>query len=300
MNPEVGSAFGELLRERRGQLGLTLQAAAERAGCARSYLYMLEVGQRRGPVGAEVLSGLERALELPVGRLVEMEAWQRAAPVVRHAAQAVQAEQSHAAQRLRGMIRSAASLDEAFRSGALKQLVERLEGPEGAGKSDAEGDRSAARGVGGMQMRAVPVGRLLPRQVPLINKVAAGYPREFTDLSYPARCADDWVRSPDVEDPDAFALRVCGDSMMPEYRDGDIVIFSPAKPLKSGMDCLVRLERDDETTFKRIEFVLGPGGEECSARIRLVALNAAYAAREVAREDVAFMCAAVSVTRVVG
>ena len=49
-----------------------------------------------------------------------------------------------------------------------------------------------------------------------------------------------------------FACRVVGDSMLPDYREGDIVVFSPAKPIKSGMDCFARLEPDHESTFKRI------------------------------------------------
>ena len=64
--------------------------------------------------------------------------------------------------------------------------------------------------------------------VPVINRVSAGYPRDFTDLGYPPRVADDYVSCPDVSDRDAFAARVHGDSMVPKYREGDIVIFSPA------------------------------------------------------------------------
>ena len=102
---------------------------------------------------------------------------------------------------------------------------------------------------------------------------AAGYPREFTDLAYPARVADEYVRCPDLEDSDAFAARVVGDSMQPLYAEGDIVIFSPAKVVKSGMDCFARLEPDHETTFKRVYLEKGKDGEEL---IRLQPLNAAY------------------------
>ncbi|MFT3687045.1 MAG: S24 family peptidase [Phycisphaerales bacterium] len=140
--------------------------------------------------------------------------------------------------------------------------------------------------------------------MPLINSVAAGYPREFTDLGYPARVADQYVRSPDVRDPDAFACRVVGDSMEPEYHQGDIVIFSPGKPVKDGADCFVRFERDEETTFKRV-FFEREGGPDAPAsspvvRLRLQPLNGKYPARTVAREEIAGMYAAVSVTRTIG
>ena len=88
--------------------------------------------------------------------------------------------------------------------------------------------------------------------VPVVNSVQAGYPREFTDLGYPARVADDYVAVPGITDPDAFAARVVGDSMEPAYIEGDIVIFSPLVDATDGTDCFVRLVRDDETTFKRV------------------------------------------------
>ena len=138
---------------------------------------------------------------------------------------------------------------------------------------------------------------VLPLEVPLINRVAAGYPREFTDLGYPARVAAEYVRCVDVGDADAFAARVVGDSMLPEYREGDIVVFSPAREVKSGMDCFARIEPDQESTFKRVYVERGSEGEEL---IRLQPLNPAYPARLLRREDVAGLYAAVSVTRVVG
>ena len=130
-----------------------------------------------------------------------------------------------------------------------------------------------------------------------MNSVAAGYPREFTDLGYPARVADEYVRVPGLTDPDAFACRVVGDSMLPEYREGDIVVFSPAKKIESGRDCLARLEPDHETTFKRVYLEKDGRGREL---IRLQPLNPAYAPRTVDREQVAGLFAAVSVTRSVG
>ena len=70
--------------------------------------------------------------------------------------------------------------------------------------------------------------------VPVINRVSAGYPKDFTDLSYPRGVADEYVGCPDVHDKDAFAARVAGDSMTPKYTQGDIVIFSPAASVRSA------------------------------------------------------------------
>ncbi|HMN39847.1 MAG TPA: LexA family transcriptional regulator [Phycisphaerales bacterium] len=275
-NPSIGA----VIRARRAALGWSLQELAARVGCARSYLSMIETGTRGdegAAIGPILLVRLESTLGLAPGLLTKSAQWSATPPEVRRHVAAMESSQRAAAAQLRAMTGSiGANLDEAFRSGRLHALVARLE------CSSEEARPNAAPG------------RLLPVQVPLINSVAAGYPREFTDLGYPARVADEYVLSPDVDDPDAFAARVVGDSMLPTYREGDIVVFSPARPVKSGMDCFVRLERDAETTFKRVVF------EEGSPAIRLVALNAAFPERVVDREDVALLCAAVSVTRRIG
>jgi len=52
------------------------------------------------------------------------------------------------------------------------------------------------------------VDSLLPQPagclVPIIYKVAAGYPADFNDLDYPAGVADDYVSCTDVHDPNAL------------------------------------------------------------------------------------------------
>jgi phage repressor protein C with HTH and peptisase S24 domain len=129
--------------------------------------------------------------------------------------------------------------------------------------------------------------------VPLINKVAAGYPTGFTDLGYPAHASDDAIIVPGYtglhgdHDPDAFAATVCGDSMLPEYRAGDIVVFSPLADVVDGSDCFARLEPDHECTFKRVFF------EDGGQRIRLEPLNLDYPTRTVDREAVAGLFRAV-------
>jgi SOS-response transcriptional repressor LexA len=60
---------------------------------------------------------------------------------------------------------------------------------------------------------------------------------------------------------------------------------------------MARLDRDNETTFKRVYLERDERGNEV---IRLQPLNPAYAARTVGREEVAGLFAAVSVTRLIG
>lgn len=302
---------GAIIHTRRKALGLSLQQVAGMVGCGRSYLCMIESGERGeggASIGADLLVRLEGALGLESRELTRAAQWSATPPRVRREVNGIQAQQQAAAAQLRALL-SEGSLDETFKRGRLRALVSRLEG-RGATNVEVEGGAAATLPHSSVASplqsptaagapRAIPRhSRLLPIQVPLINSVAAGYPREFTDLGYPARMADEYVLSPDVDDPDAFAARVVGDSMEPLYQEGDIVVFSPNRVVKSGMDCFVRLERDSETTFKRV--VLESDGEKEKALIRLVALNQMYGERVVPREDVAFMCPAVSVTRRIG
>jgi phage repressor protein C with HTH and peptisase S24 domain len=109
------------------------------------------------------------------------------------------------------------------------------------------------------------------RLIPIINKVAAGYPTDFNDLDYPVGIADEYIRCPDVHDPNAFAVRVVGDSMEPRFHEGDIIIFSPKVEVHSGDDCFVRFASPHETTFKRVFF------EKDNNIVRLQPRNEKYA-----------------------
>lgn len=279
--PKVMVTVGEILRSRRAEAGLSLQEVAERVGCARSYLSMIENGSRKD-VSAALLSRLGRELGLYRGELERAAAWEGAPASVKRELKGMRA----AAGALRAAI-GRGSLDEAYRNGKLHRIVDGLDQ--------------------GLRLDA-PVPIDLPIEVPLINSVAAGYPRGFTDLGYPARVADEYVRTPDVLDPDAFAARVVGDSMEPDYREGDIVVFSPAREIRSGMDCFVRFEKDEEATFKRVALggegtglrAEGRGEEHADLWITLVPLNMKYPERRVHREAIAGMYAAVSVTRRIG
>ena len=167
------------------------------------------------------------------------------------------------------------NLDDAYLSGVLQDLV----------------DRSAGNIEQVMTMAPTPApdGSGYSPAVPVVNRVSAGYPRDFTDLSYPPRVADEYVSCPDVSDRDAFAARVHGDSMTPKYRQGDIVIFSPALPVRDGDDCFVRFE-DGHTTFKRVFFETDEAG---TSVLRLQPRNEKYRAQTIPSEKVSGLYKAV-------
>ncbi|MCP4376078.1 MAG: S24 family peptidase [bacterium] len=114
--------------------------------------------------------------------------------------------------------------------------------------------------------------------IPIINEVSAGYPSDFTDLDYPPSVADEYVQCPDIHDPQAFAARVVGDSMEPDYRQGDIVVFAPNTPAENGQNCFVRLD-SGETTFKRVY-------QDTATTLRLQPLNDKHTTHIVPRTEV--------------
>jgi len=270
---EAGT-FGKRVREQRKAKGLTLEDLAERTGMAKSYLSQIETGYAPPPrdekiqriataldLPAEMLLSAARLSELPgpvkarLLRLVDQadEALRRLPPREGDAdtVAAGEGEPPDAGAGVPDRPSVALDLDALHRSGLLHHLAR-------ADDREAESETVALR------------------PVPIINKVAAGYPREFTDLGYPVGVADDYISVPaEMADPNAFAVRVVGDSMEPKYREGDVVVFSPAAAVQSGDDCFVRFAagsgpREDESTFKRV-FFDGPD------QVRLQPLNEQYA-----------------------
>ena len=52
--------------------------------------------------------------------------------------------------------------------------------------------------------------------------------------------------------PDAFALRVDGDSMTPRIQDGDLVILSPSAPARDGATAVAKMKNQIGVTCKII------------------------------------------------
>jgi phage repressor protein C with HTH and peptisase S24 domain len=76
--------------------------------------------------------------------------------------------------------------------------------------------------------------RAAARRIPLIGLAQAGGEGFFDDGGYPVGGGWDEVSLPDISDANAYALEISGDSMEPVFRDGDMVIVSPAAPIRRG------------------------------------------------------------------
>lgn len=86
------------------------------------------------------------------------------------------------------------------------------------------------------------------RKIPIVSWVRAGK-WGTADETFQEEGTDEWIES-DIKGEHNFALRVKGDSMEPEFHEGDIIIVSPHDKAMSG-DYVVAKNEEDEATFKQ-------------------------------------------------
>jgi phage repressor protein C with HTH and peptisase S24 domain len=96
---------------------------------------------------------------------------------------------------------------------------------------------------------AEPKNSRLAQPIPLIGLTQAGGGGFFDDGGFPVGGGWDQIRFPKVDDENAYALEVAGDSMQPLYRDGDILIVSPNSAPRKG-DRVVLRTTDGEVMAK--------------------------------------------------
>jgi repressor LexA len=226
----MNMSLGEIIRNKREGLGLTLDEVSSRVGFSKPYLSTIETSKVKNPPGDELLRGLEQVLDFAPGLLLHIAHMEGMPSDIKEKCESAEAENERLRHLINGLMQDKT---EAERIGVEKAMNAQEHQPLSAGGFDR-----------------LTAGRL----VPIINKVSAGYPADFDDLEYPVGVADDYVRCPDLHDPNAFAVRVVGDSMEPNFKQGDIVVFSPAAEVRNGDDCFVRFSLPHETTFKRVFF----------------------------------------------
>ena len=90
------------------------------------------------------------------------------------------------------------------------------------------------------------------RTIPLIGMAQAGVGGFFDDGGFPTGSGWDEVAFPELPDPNAYALEISGDSMLPLYRDGDVIIVSPNASMRRG-DRVVVKTTDGEVLAKELK-----------------------------------------------
>lgn len=118
--------------------------------------------------------------------------------------------------------------------------------------------------------------------VPLLGFAQAGAGGFFDDAGYPTGEGWELVPFPGAEPSDGvYALEITGDSMLPLYRDGDVIIVSPTASVRRG-DRVVVKTQSGEVMAKILK-------RKTSLSIDLSSVNPEHDDRHVPMSDVVWM-----------
>ncbi len=120
--------------------------------------------------------------------------------------------------------------------------------------------------------------RAVTQAVPLIGFAEAGGGGYFDDGGFPVGKGWDEIAFPSVNDEHAYALEISGNSMEPAYRKGDVIVVSPAAPIRRGDRVVVKTKKG-EVMVKQLNRRTGK-------TIELQSLNAAHPDRTLSPNDV--------------
>ena len=120
-----------------------------------------------------------------------------------------------------------------------------------------------------------------PRRIPLLGLAQAGGEGFFDDAGFPVGGSWDEVGLPEIGDLHAYALEISGDSMEPVFRDGDMVVVSPAAPIRRG-DRVVARTLAGEVMAKQL-------ARRSAKRVELKSLNPAHRDRSFDLTEIAWL-----------
>lgn len=104
-------------------------------------------------------------------------------------------------------------------------------------------------------------------KIPIYGYIPAGVPMEaIEDILDYEEAPEEWA----VGGREFFGLKIKGDSMEPEYRNGDVIIFLRQSDCENNEDCAIAINGED-WTFKRVE--------KMSNGILIKPLNPSYESR---------------------
>lgn len=86
------------------------------------------------------------------------------------------------------------------------------------------------------------------RKIPVISYVHAGYPNSSQAL------ADEYIDATGTDSHLTYALRVKGDSMLPVFQEGDLIVVDPSTQPKPGDYVVARFPDAEESTFKKLRY----------------------------------------------
>ncbi len=111
----------------------------------------------------------------------------------------------------------------------------------------------------------------LTRRLPVLGYAQAAGQGYFDDAGYPIGRGWDSIDFPALRDPAAYALEVSGDSMAPVFRDGDVIVVSPAADVRRGDRVVVKTRKGEVMTRELIR--------QTAQKLELGSLNPRHPAR---------------------
>ncbi len=93
-------------------------------------------------------------------------------------------------------------------------------------------------------------GGMRGRLLPVLDWVQAGRMTTVVDPYPYAGVAEDYLAA-NVKGKRCFALKVRGDSMEPEFREGDLIVVDPDRQPQAGEFVVVKSDEEGEATFKK-------------------------------------------------
>ena len=117
--------------------------------------------------------------------------------------------------------------------------------------------------------------------VPLLGFAQAGAGGFFDDAGFPAGQGWDLIELPSQSTEGSYALQVQGDSMLPLYRNGDVLVVAPDATIRNG-DRVVVKTTSGEVMAKVLE-------RRTAKAITLVSLNPEHPERQVAPAEVEWL-----------
>ena len=119
------------------------------------------------------------------------------------------------------------------------------------------------------------------QSVPLLGFAQAGSGGYFDDGGFPVGKGWDEIAFPAVTDEHAYALEISGESMQPAYRDGDVIIVSPAAPVRRG-DRVVVKTKGGEVMVKELK-------RQTAKQVELKSLNTDHPERTISLDDIVWI-----------
>ncbi|BBL25002.1 MULTISPECIES: LexA family protein [Comamonas] len=132
--------------------------------------------------------------------------------------------------------------------------------------------------LGGVESNVEPALELKKsRMVPVTGSVKGGDDGYLVQDPVPDGFVEYWTG-----DPQAYALRIKGDSMHPRYRAGEFVVVTPSIEAQPGRDVVVKLT-NGKCLLKQLNWMRGD-------EVQLLSINNGYAPMTISREEVECIC----------